>query len=59
MTVGNPTHPKSPARLGNSPRTGQWGVVALSPGPTARKPGRYRISRIEESGRVDLAPFSV
>lgn len=26
---------------------------------TARKPGRYRISRIDESGRTDLAPFAV
>lgn len=25
----------------------------------ARKPGRYRISRITESGRVDLVPFGV
>jgi len=23
----------------------------------ASKPGRYRISRIEESGRIDLTPF--
>jgi hypothetical protein len=25
----------------------------------ARKPGRYRISRIDESGRADLDPFEV
>lgn len=25
----------------------------------ARRGGRYRISRIEESGRIDLAPFEV
>lgn len=25
----------------------------------ARTPGRYRISRIEEAGRVDLPPFAV
>jgi hypothetical protein len=25
----------------------------------ARKPGRYRISRIDESGRFDLEPFAV
>lgn len=23
----------------------------------AKKPGRYRVSRVEASGRVDLAPF--
>jgi hypothetical protein len=31
--AGNPTQPKSPARLGNSPWTGPRGVVALSPSP--------------------------
>jgi hypothetical protein len=25
----------------------------------ARKPGRYRISRIDEAGKVELPPFSV
>jgi hypothetical protein len=24
---------------------------------SARKPGRYRASRVEESGRIDLDPF--
>ena len=26
---------------------------------SAKKPGRYRISRIEENGRIDLEPFEV